>query len=153
MAGRVLVGVDDSAGGRSALAWALREADLRQATVEVLHAWSPDWAEGFNTEWPADRAAFTDEARTMLDGLIAKSQAETGSGIVPHVVVVEGRGAGQALVEASADVDLLVVGSRGHGGFVGLALGSVSTACVHHARCPVVVVRPSDAAIRPGGTT
>jgi nucleotide-binding universal stress UspA family protein len=150
MAGSVLVGVDDSEGGRCALTWALREADLRHATVEVLYAWAPAWAEGFNTEWPADRSAFTDEARTMLAGLIAESQAESGSSIVPHVAVVEGIGAGPALVKASADVDLLVVGSRGRGGFLGLALGSVSTACVHHARCPVVVVRPPDASARPG---
>ena len=146
MAGRLLVGVDDSEGGRSALTWALREADLRHAAVDVLYAWAPPWSEGFNTEWEADRAAITGDARTMLAGVIAKSQAEAGSSIVPHVVVVEGISAGQALVEASANVELLVVGSRGHGGFVGLALGSVSTACVHHARCPVVVVRPSDAA-------
>ncbi len=153
MAGRVLVGVDDSDGGRSALTWALREADLRQATVEVLYAWAPPWAEGFNTEWPADRAVFTDEARTMLAGAIVNSQAETGSSIVPQVAVVEGISAAQALVEASADVDLLVVGSRGHGGFVGLALGSVSSACVHHASCPVVVVRPTDAATPPRRTS
>jgi nucleotide-binding universal stress UspA family protein len=69
------------------------------------------------------------ERRVVAAGLDVETRMEVGSGA-------------HALIEASRDAQLLVVGSRGHGGFVGMLLGSVSAACTHHACCPVVVVRP-----------
>ena len=81
-------------------------------------------------------------------GLEAEAEAE---GIEIERRVVEG-GAARVLVDAAADGDLLVVGSRGHGGFAGLLLGSVSQQCAHHAHCPVVIVqapRPAAGALKP----
>lgn len=142
MSERIVVGVDDSVGGRAALAWAMREADLRHATVAVVHSWMMPWAEGYNPAWAVDRAAFGADERAALTAVIDAERAATGSTAETTLAVVQGTSASQALMEAAEGADLLVVGSRGHGGFVGLALGSVSTACVHHAPCPVVVVRP-----------
>lgn len=140
---RIVVGVDDSSGARAAVAWALREAGLRHATLDLVHAWTPPWAEGFNTEWAADRAAFEKEAEAMMAAVAADAQVEAPSDIAPQLLVVAGEAPGRALVEESASANLLVVGSRGRGGVASATLGSVSTACVHHANCPVVVVRPN----------
>jgi len=142
MAEKIVVGIDTSDGGRSALVWALREAALRGAAVEAVHAWFPSWAEGFNTEWMSDREFFEKEIRTELGRTIADAQVEADTTIEPTLVLVAGESAARSLIDAAADASLLVVGSRGRGGFAGLTLGSVSTACVHHGHCPVVVVRP-----------
>ncbi len=141
---RIVVGVDDSLGGRAALSWAFDEAALRHATLEVVHAWSMPLWEGWNSEWPADEASFRDEAHQLVDKLVAEC-CDTASPveIVPVQLLCEGPAFG--LVAQSRTADLLVVGSRGRGGFKGLLLGSVSTQCVHHATCPVVVIpSPSD---------
>lgn len=87
--GKIVVGVDGSAGSRSALRWAFAEAPIPVSTL-----------------------------------------------------VAEGNAA-RALLDASEGADLLVVGSRGHGGFTGVLVGSVSQQCVNHAKCPVVVVHPN----------
>ncbi|CAN5432638.1 universal stress protein [soil metagenome] len=142
MTNRIVVGVDDSQGGRAAMRWALREAGLRNAAVEAVHTWSMPWSEGFNTAWAIDRAAFEEGARAMMRGVVAEAQRDVGVSISPTLAVVEGVSAASALTEAADGADLLVVGSRGRSGLTGLALGSVSTACVHRATCPVVVVRP-----------
>ena len=87
------------------------------------------------------------KARQALDAVIAEI-----AGGDPHAsierVVAEGP-AGQVLVEAAKEADLLVVGSRGHGGFAGLLLGSVSQQCAHHASCAIVIVRRRGPSNRP----
>jgi nucleotide-binding universal stress UspA family protein len=136
---RIVVGVDDSPGGRAALKWALDEAALRHATLEVVHAWSLPLSEGWNSEWPADEDWFRDDARTLVDRLIEEC-GDAASAVEIVRVPLRCEGPAFGLLERSRSADLLVVGSRGRGGFKGLLLGSVSTQCVHHATCPVVVI-------------
>jgi len=138
--GRIVVGVDDSPGGRSALAFALQEAQFRHADLEVVNTWTLPAAEGWNSEWPTDEAWFRKQSSDFLERVIA--EYATGGDTAVHIIPVplECDVPALGLIDRSRGADLLVVGTRGRGGFKGLLLGSVSTQCVHHARCPVVVV-------------
>lgn len=145
--GPIVVGVDGSDGAARALRWALDEARLRGVQLRVIHAWfvplilSAPSDETFGIPPPAGsleevRSALAREAEKVL----AASLRGTGSDDVQVVgEAVEGKPA-HVLIDAAADADLLVVGSRGLGGFTGLLLGSVSQQCAHHARCPLVIV-------------
>ena len=146
---RIVVGVDDSPGGRAALSWALDEAALRHATLEVVHAWRMPLSEGWNSEWPADEAWFREEAGKLVARLIDECR-DPASTVEIEQVPLKCEGPAFGLLEQSRSADLLVVGSRGRGGFKGLLLGSVSTQCVHHATCPVVVIpTPRSEDLRP----
>jgi nucleotide-binding universal stress UspA family protein len=168
---KIVVGVDASPGALRALTWAADEARLRLATLQVVHAYHaqalaaplyfpsqeglpssvvaaggrpPDeeLAESFEQQ-----AQFHEAVRRQAEDLLERLLGEVGEaveGIDVRRTVVEDRNSAQALVELSADADLLVVGSRGRGGFSSLLLGSVSHAAVLHALCPVVVI-PSSA--------
>lgn len=144
--GLIVVGVDGSEEAKAALRFALDEAELRQATVRVVHSWQFGYIgvsgiEGFSPVVGADLGDLRRRAEVALDALLHEV-ASAGSGVVVEQHVVEGAPA-TVLVDESRDADLLVVGSRGHGGFAGLLLGSVSQQCAHHATCPVVIVRAS----------
>jgi nucleotide-binding universal stress UspA family protein len=144
----IVVGVDGSSVSLEALRWAVEEGRLRGTAVRALLAWryahpieSSDpylLSLGFDPE-PADpgRALRLTEAR--LASAVAAALGDSDS---VEQEVIEGHAA-SVLVEASRRAELLVVGSRGHGGFSGLLLGSVSHACANHALCPVVIVRPT----------
>jgi nucleotide-binding universal stress UspA family protein len=140
MPGRIVVGVDGSAPAEAALRWALAEARLRGAVCEVVHVWSyPVVADiagmaAAGVAWPDLEA----DARRLLEEVIERVRPEA-AGVTVETRVAEGTAAG-VLIEAARDADLLVVGSRGRGGFVGLLLGSVSQQVAHHAPCPVVIV-------------
>lgn len=139
----IVVGIDGSEGSKAALAWAIEEARLRQAPLTALTAWSiPPIAVAYGLASSIDEE-FLESVRTaasgLLDDVLAGFDQEV-EGIDLHTVVAEGR-AVEVLVEASGDAELLVVGSRGLGGFKELLLGSVSHQCAQHARCPVVIVR------------
>jgi nucleotide-binding universal stress UspA family protein len=130
---RIVVGVDGSQPSFEALEWAAREARLRSARLEVLHAsfYRPEMLQLFP-------GAAKDEA-AILDVAVARVRS-----VEPDVEVVArqtGPPAAKALVEASAGAELLVVGSRGLGGFDELVMGSVSHQCAHHGQCPVVIIR------------
>ena len=146
---KIVVGVDGSQGGRKALEWALEEARLHRALLHVVHAWMvplidalPEpWAVGSPPLGPADDEVHEHleaAARSILDASLAEARS-VDPGVEVRGELVEARPA-SALLAAAEDADLLVVGSRGRGGFAGLLLGSVSAQCVHHAPCPVVVV-------------
>ncbi|MEJ5254970.1 MAG: universal stress protein [Acidimicrobiales bacterium] len=137
---RVVVGVDGSAGSRAALAFAAEEARLRGARLEVVVAWQYPvltTMPAFGVLPPVEEMAA--EAREGLLQFLQDERLTDDPQLEVTPVVVQGPAAA-ALIEASKGADLLVVGSRGHGGFTGLLLGSVSQACVTHATCPVVVV-------------
>ncbi|EEP74231.1 UspA domain-containing protein [Micromonospora sp. ATCC 39149] len=131
--GRVVVGVDGSATSLLALGFAVERAAQRGVPLHVVRAWEPS----------ADRGVGGDDAvaaeRAALDEPLARWR-ETFPDVAVTVDVVTGRPAG-ALVEASRDAQLVVVGSRGWGGLRGMLLGSVGQQLIHHAHCPVAVVR------------
>ncbi len=141
---RVVVGVDQSAHSRRALSWAVEEAELRGASLEVVHAWLAPLAR-YDGPGPVDLDLADRRGQAILD----KAMASIGiSGVEVTAMPVEGEPA-PVLVRAAEGADLVVVGSRGHGGFTALLVGSVSQRCVESAPCPVVVV-PRDWEPRPG---
>jgi len=134
----IVVGVDGSEGSTPALRFAVEEAALRGDSVRAVCVWQlpvalyggPAYA-AIEPEVYSETSR--DAARQQIDEVVgAKAEVE--------LVVREG-GAANVLVEESEDAAMLVVGSRGHGGFAGLLLGSVSQQCASHARCPVTIVR------------
>jgi nucleotide-binding universal stress UspA family protein len=143
---RIVVGIDGSDHSKKALRWALDEARLRDASLEVVSAWMlPVYATGYGFA-PGDLVdpkIIGDGAAAQLDETIAEVADDT-TGLTLTRKSVEGMAA-QVLVEEAEGADLLVVGSRGHGGFAGLLLGSVSQQCAQHATCPVVIIRDQPA--------
>lgn len=134
---RIVVGVDGSPGAYAALEWAVHEARLRNATLEVVLVWQyPPFPDIWGPP-PPPRHELESAAQATLDSIVGAIEGADGVKVVASLV--EGPPA-EALVTAGIDADMIVVGSRGHGGFTGLLLGSVSQHCVTHARCPVVVV-------------
>lgn len=136
----VLVGVDGSDPSRQALRWALGAARLWHADLEVVTVWASTTMLGWERYGPAFPAAW--DPAQAAEKTVTEVLDEVCGGERPpgtRVSVVEGHAAG-VLADRSADAALLVVGSRGHGGFAGLLLGSVSTYLSAHAACPVVVV-------------
>lgn len=139
----IVVGVDGSPGSDAALGWAIEEAAIRKAKVRAVYAWGyPAIAGPEGSVVYLDPVTLAGDARTRLDEILRTALGDCASGEHFERAAVEG-GAANALIDQSRAADLLVVGARGHGGFFGLLLGSVSNQVVHHAVCPVVVV-PKD---------
>jgi nucleotide-binding universal stress UspA family protein len=144
MIGRLVVGVDGSETSTWAVRWAAREANLRGANLELVSAWEvpiSDVGFGFGLGGVSEETlkALQQSAEEILAGA-AHVVREEASDVEIETRVVEGQAA-DVLIEASRAAGLLVVGSRGMGGFRELMLGSVSQQCAHHATCPVVIVR------------
>ena len=133
--GRIVVGLDGSEHSIDALRWAVDEARLRKASVLAFCAWEfphdPNPVVMFTTQPEPFRAA----AHAVFERAIAA----VDPGAVDVVEQIVEGAAALRLAEASADADLLVVGSRGRGGFAGLLLGSVSQHLAVHARCPLLI--------------
>ena len=135
---RIVVGVDGSLSSREALRWAVRQAMLTGSVVDAVIAWH-DPASYAGYGWLiADTCKADDAAETLTEAV--DSTIAAGSAVTVRQRVVEGTAA-RVLLDAARGADLLVVGSRGHGGFAGMLLGSVSQHCVVHAPCPVVIIR------------
>jgi nucleotide-binding universal stress UspA family protein len=141
--GRIVVGVDGSEGSIRALRWALGEARLRGAAVDVIHSWHVPYYPDISGTVGAPIGALADGARELLANVVA-AVAEEAAGIDLTSHVDEAPGA-MALIEASKQADLLVVGRRGHGGFISLVMGSVATEVSSHSECVVVIVGPARA--------
>jgi nucleotide-binding universal stress UspA family protein len=142
--GLIVVGVDQSTGGKAAMRFALEEARLHQATLRVVHAWQFGYigAIGMEGVLPAVGGELDEYRRTAaaeLDAIVAGAAADA-NGVAIEKRIQQGSAA-SVLIDESREADLLVVGSRGHGGFASLMLGSVSQQCAQHAACPVVIVR------------
>jgi nucleotide-binding universal stress UspA family protein len=136
---RIVVGVDGSKGADAALAWAAEEARLRNAHLEVVHTIAYPITGGMPLTQEVDSQLIAG-AQAVLDDSIARADLEG----TDHEARFERGSAAVLLVEIAKGADLLVVGSRGRGGFVGLLLGSVSQQCAHHAPCPIVIVPAPD---------
>jgi len=140
----ILVGVDGSEQSRQALRWAMHEAVLTHVplTVMTVHpdparpATSVYWGLRTHPEGSLDR----EHARQKIQEFVDKAAIETGETVPEVTVNVLTGNPAEELVRASRDADLLVVGSRGGGGFGRLLMGSVSHQVLHHAACPVAVV-------------
>jgi nucleotide-binding universal stress UspA family protein len=132
----IVVGVDGSRGAGQALEFAVREAREKGATLRIVAAWHiPTMAYGSAAAAPIDPEKFREGAEEAVRDAAARAE-----GVEVETVVEEGQAA-EVLTEAAEGADLLVVGSRGLGGFRGLLLGSVGQHCAHYATCPVVIVR------------
>lgn len=137
---RFIVGVDGSAGSADALRWARREAELRGATVTALLAWNFLDQYHVDPETTFDPDYGDEDAQRALAAAVERALGSRAGDVGTEVVCDL---PATALLDASKDADLLVVGARGLGGFRGLVLGSVSQRCLEHAVCPVMVVHGS----------
>jgi nucleotide-binding universal stress UspA family protein len=138
--GTIVVGVDGSKGSQRALDWAVSQAARQGATLRAVYAFPPA-----RLRWgmapPADVEIRRAAKQTLDDAIRTALEANpVDVHIEPEVVAATTGGAARVLVAYSKHADLLVVGSRGLGGFAGLMVGSVSEQCVSHALCPVVVI-------------
>ncbi|WP_107058132.1 universal stress protein [Streptomyces globisporus] len=136
---RVVVGVDGSPSSYAALRWAVRQAWRTGATLDVVGVYDVPGATGWS-EPPVDAAFEGEQAAKALSEELDSVLSRLGEVPPLEQHVVRGNPA-EVLIEASARAELLVVGSRGRGGFASLLLGSVSQQCAVHASCPVVIVR------------
>jgi nucleotide-binding universal stress UspA family protein len=143
MSGRIVVGVDGSDGAQRALEWAVEEARLRSAALVVVYGWQvPPVVTGAD---PFDAPIVLEQETLDAVERSAKDVVERQLGSVDSSGIdvqrrIEPRSPVDLVLDAASDADLVVVGTRGHGGFTGLLLGSVSQQVAHHAPCPVVIV-------------
>ncbi len=136
---RVVVGIDGSANGERALAWALDEARARHATLDVVHAWHhPVTLAWSYAEVVWDPAPLEAAAREVLDDVL--DRADLDGLVAPPRRLVVCAAAARALIDAATGADLVVLGARGLGAVRGALLGSVSQQVAVHAPCPVVVI-------------
>jgi len=135
----ILVGVDGSRGSRKALTWAAAEAAEHDADLIVLNVWEHRLLPAVGSVPSGEAPPVGEQAAENLVQII-KEELGDDPPVVAQPMVKEGRPA-EVLIEHSASVDLVVVGTRGHGGFAGLVLGSVSQHVAAYAQCSVTVVR------------
>jgi len=145
----ILVGIDGSPDADTALAWALHEAALRSARVTALNAFRVrEFAGPFNREVSLDKER--EEARAMVEQSLERVAGPDHRDVDVDTTAVTGRGAADAILRHRGEADLIVVGSRGLGGFPGLLLGSVSHQVAAHADVPVAVI-PKQLEVDGGG--
>ncbi|MGN6679432.1 MAG: universal stress protein [Streptosporangiaceae bacterium] len=138
----IIVGIDDSANAQHVLDWATREAGIQHADLTVMTV-----VPTIVSEWTGQPLHYegaeeaVEKARQATQEKVAKSTSDS-AGPQPSSITVQAfdGSPAEALIDASHDADLVVVGARGSGGFAALMLGSVSTQLAHHAACPVVIV-------------
>jgi nucleotide-binding universal stress UspA family protein len=138
---RIVAGVDGSPPSIAALHWATCQAELTGSTLDAVIAWEfpvVGGSFGWAPTAPFDDTDYSELAAKTLSAAVA--EVSPPPGVTVNQIVTEGNAA-QVLLEVAKDADLLVVGNRGHGGFVDVLIGSVSVRCLHHASCPVVIVR------------
>lgn len=135
--GRIVVGVDGSGQSKDALRYAARIAAAIDKPIDAVIAWHPFTTYGWTPYLPGDWEPDKDAERVLTGALNEVFGTDQPAGM--RLIVQEGNPA-KVLIDYSTGAQLLVVGSRGHGGFAGLLLGSVSSKCAEHAHCPVLIV-------------
>lgn len=136
---KIVVGLDSSPAGTAALKWAAREAELRDAELQIVHVWQIDSAEvmaGYAIPW----LAMESDIRANAQQWVADAVGPVDSSSRPRKLAVVNGIAGPTLVEAAQDADMLVVGTQVHQGFSRVFHGSVSHYCLTHADTVVVAV-------------
>ena len=139
----IVVGVDGSASSRDALRWAYDEAAHHGAAITALSCWHPPALPMTPPYGSVPPEGYVDQPKQNALDLLKQFVADLDvrePAVDVRTAVEEGNPA-EVLIERSKETDLVVVGSRGHGGFKGMLLGSVSQHLVAHSECPVVVVR------------
>jgi nucleotide-binding universal stress UspA family protein len=138
----IVVGVDGSAHSQPVLEWAMKEAAVRHAALTVLavHQVAASYWTGSPIVYASDQPEAQKAGQAAEEAVSQAASHLGGAGPASVTVRAVSGVAAQELINASHDADLVVVGSRGGGGFAGLTLGSVSTQVVHHAACPVVII-------------
>jgi nucleotide-binding universal stress UspA family protein len=138
----VLVGVDGSPESGAALKYAVAEANRRDARLRVVSTYFPEYSvHGRTQPVTTSEGAIEVDLEKATQRMVEDALAGDASQPPVEIVVAAGPAAG-VLIDMSGEVDVLVLGHRGRGGFASMLLGSVSLQCVLHARCPVIVVRP-----------
>lgn len=140
----IVVGFDGSKQSQTALNWAVDEARQRDGQLRLITAWNKPPMAWYPAvlETAAGEIAVEESPEQVARTLQAEALKSAAEGDVSATgQLVNGESPASAILDAAKDADLIVVGSRGHGGFPGLHLGSVSTQVVNHAQCPVLVVR------------
>ena len=143
----IVVGVDGSEESRAALDWAVEEGRLRQAPVLAIHAWevpmvpAPTGLVPPSVEVVGDLTELREDAASLVETMVRETAADAAD-IEIRPLTVEDKPV-NALLDAAErnDAQMIVVGSRGHGGFVALLIGSTSDQVARHATCPVVIHR------------
>lgn len=137
---KIVVGTDGSAPALEAMQWAYDEARLAKADLVVVHGWEYPYQDG-SSAGSSVRERMKQDAAAELDRAVSSILTRSAAdGVTVRTALVEKLPA-QALIDESADADLVVVGSRGRGGLTSMLLGSVSRAVVQHATCPIAVIR------------
>lgn len=131
----IVVGIDGSTCSKAALRWAEEYAESTGGRLTLVTVWH--WPMSYGAPLAYDGFDPEQDARKMVEAAKAEISAPVGR---VRTMVAQGH-AGNVLSETAKDAAALVVGTRGHGGLAAIGLGSTSTYCVHHAHCPVVVVR------------
>ena len=144
-AGRILVGVDGSETSKQALRWAARMIPVVGTHLEAIMVWDYPKSYGWTLAIPEDWRPDLDAEKVLQATIDEVFGADRPPGLV---AVVRQGNPGTVLLEAARGAAMMIVGSRGHGGFAGLLLGSVSMACAEHAPCPVLVIHPDRAPSR-----
>ncbi|MGA2211377.1 MAG: universal stress protein [Acidimicrobiales bacterium] len=140
--GRVVVGVDGSPASLAALRYAAEVARWQNWTLHIVNTWHVNYpVSPFGVIDLGDITSAAVEAATATVRDAVREVLSDDDTLDVRRSIVEGLPA-RTLIELSQGADLLVVGSRGLGGFSSMALGSVGQACVHHAHCPVLIIRP-----------
>jgi nucleotide-binding universal stress UspA family protein len=147
---RIVVGVDGSAGSVTAMRWAAEQARRHEAELEVVYVYDDtpayelyEYPMGLRSEaGETTHERASQHAKELVESMV--TQLGDLAGLDIEALTVRDRRPARALLERARDADLLVVGSRGRGGFTGLVLGSVSQQCAHHATCPLTIVPDTD---------
>ena len=142
--GKIVVGVDGSAGAAEALKWAIEEAKLRGSTLQIVCSWQyPLYVTAEPIYMPPPDQELVIQGATATVQKMIDDAGLAGSGVEFSIETPQGR-PGPEMVRLAEDADLMVVGSRGAGALRELLLGSVSHYCAHHSPCPIVLIRPAE---------